>query len=169
MVLMLGMAMAATSSPALAVNLDNNNGLGDAGIFQYYTITEGWQTFFRVTNTSDQAVSVKVRFREAANSREVLDFIIFLSPYDVWTGWTDENATWNGKPGIRTTDTSCLYPLPDTNNTGEGWKTISRNLLGADFQERAFASGDYDDNGNNHHTSTQRMSEGHLGACPRMI
>ena len=29
--------------------------------------------------------SVKVRFLEGKNSREVLDFNLFLSPFDVWT------------------------------------------------------------------------------------
>jgi hypothetical protein len=106
-------------------------------------------------------VSVKVRFREAANSREVLDFIIFLSPYDMWAGWTDADAIGLGNPGVRTSDTSCLYPMQDTNNTDEGWKTINGDLLGAEFQDRAF-TGVYDDNGDNFHSSLERMSEGHI-------
>jgi hypothetical protein len=162
--LALGMGIATTASGELmrvGVHLDNNDRLGDAGIFQYYTANGGWQTFIRVINTSDDAVSVKVRFREAANSREVLDYIIFLSPYDMWAGWTDANATGSGMPGVRTSDTSCLYPLPDTNNTGEGWKTLNGNLLGADFQDRGFTD-IYNDNGDNYHTSLERMSEGHL-------
>jgi hypothetical protein len=166
--LALGFGIATTASAVMqqrgGVHIDNNDRLGDAGIFQYYTAQGGWQTFIRVINTSDDAVSVKVRFREAANSREVLDFIIFLSPYDMWAGWTDDDALDHGKPGVRTLDTSCLYPLPDTNNTDEGWKTIAGNLLGADFQSRAYTDEDfdYDDGGNDDHTTLQRMSEGHL-------
>ena len=162
--LALALGMAGTSMTAQAVWLKNNDRLGDAGIFQYYTANGGWQTFIRVINTSDDAVSVKVRFRDAANSREVLDFIVFLSPHDVWAGWTDTNATGNNEPGVRTLDTSCLYPLPDTNNTTEGWKSLGGNLLGADFQSRAFTYDDYDydDGGNVDHTPTQRMAEGHL-------
>ena len=158
-----GMASAGVDEPGVSpqVHLANNDGLGDAGIFQYYTVNGGWQTFIRVINTSNDAVSVKVRFREAANSREVLDFIIFLSPHDAWAGWTDADATDRGFPGVRTLDTSCLYPLPDSNNTAEGWKTVDGNLLGAEFQERAF-TGVYDDNGNDFHTSLERVSEGHL-------
>ena len=99
--LALGTGMA--TNTAQAVTLDNNDRLGDAGIFQYYTVNGGWQTFIRLINTSADAVSVKVRFREAHNSREVFDFIIFLSPYDMWAGWTDLDAGW-GAPGVKTSD-----------------------------------------------------------------
>ena len=111
--------------------------MGDAGLFQYYTVNGGWQTFVRVINTSDQVVSVKLRFREAANSREVLDFVVFLSAYDMWSGWTDHDAISNGWPGIRTNDTSCLFPEPGSSLT-EGFQIIAGNLVGAEFQTRAF-------------------------------
>ena len=143
------------------VQLDNNDRLGDAGIFQYYTVNNDWQTFVRVINTSDHAVSVKVRFLEAANSREVLDYIIFLSPFDMWSGWTDADATGTGNPGVRTLDTSCLYPALDNNNTSYGWKTVDANLglLGADFSDAAFTDLYADNSGK---SSLQRMSEGHV-------
>jgi hypothetical protein len=171
---MLGLGIAATSSTAMAVELDNNNRLGDAGIFQYYTATGDWQTFIRVINTSENAVAVKIRFREAANSREVFDYTVFLSPYDVWSGWTDSNV-WGAAdladavPGVRTNDTSCLYPLPDNNNQNEGWQTINAalNLKGAEFQSRSFTDNinpirPYDDGGNVAHTVKERLSEGHI-------
>ena len=74
-------------------------------------------------------MAVKVRFREQANSREVLDFTVFLSPNDMWQAWTDRHAVprdwapdesrWsieNGwVPGIRTTDTSCIVPEKNGN------------------------------------------------------
>lgn len=160
----LGLGVAATSSTALAVELDNNNRLGDAGIFQYYTATGDWQTFMRIVNTSDEAVAVKVRFREAANSREVLDYIIFLSPRDMWSGWTSSDVAGNGRPGVKTNDTSCLYPLPDNNAIDEGWVTLAGNTKAAEFQDRAFSDngllGDYDDGANP--TARERVSEGHI-------
>lgn len=48
------------------------------------------QNNFRIFNNSDNAVAVKVRFREAENSRDVLDFIVVLSPDDAWSGWIDD-------------------------------------------------------------------------------
>jgi hypothetical protein len=34
----------------------------------------------------DRSKPVKVRFLEGYNSREVLDFDLYLTPHDVWTG-----------------------------------------------------------------------------------
>ena len=120
----------------------------------------------RAACVSDQVVSVKMRFREAANSREVLDFVIFLSAYDMWAGWTDANAVGNGIPGVRTLDTSCLYPTPGSNLT-EGFQIVNGNLVGAEFQTRAFTDdpltdAKYDDGGNSDHTPMERISEGHI-------
>ncbi len=164
----LGLALSAVMAGGLlasgtqAVTL-TPDGLGDAALFQYYTANGNWQTFFRLINTSDKALAVKVRFREAANSREVLDFIVFMSPFDMWHAWTDKDALRNGGgPGIRTNDTSCVYPLPDTtNDPNEGWQTIdaAANLIGARFKNRAF-TGIYSDNAAK--SDLERMSEGHF-------
>jgi hypothetical protein len=78
-----------------------------------------------VTNTSDRVVAVKVRFREALNSRDVFDFNVILSPYDIWTGYLVEGG--NG-PILRTTDKSCTVgaipaagqPCTTTAYTGPG-------------------------------------------------
>jgi len=160
--LALGVGIAASSSSVMAVTLGNDDGLGDAGIFQYYTAQEGWQTFVRIINTSDKAASVKVRFREAANSREVLDFIVFMSPHDMWVAWTDKDATGNGVPGIRTNDSSCIYP-GELNNLGQGFVNMGNpanpRLIGADFSTAAFTGVYWDGTG---HSDTARLSEGHI-------
>lgn len=149
--------VASTNTQAVQLAKD---GLGDAAIFQYYSAQDSWQTFFRIINTnSGRATAVKVRFREAANSREVLDFVVLLSPGDMWTAWTDGNPLGNGVPGIKTNDTSCLMPLQDTNTTTEGFKTIGGDLKGANFQSRAF-TGDYADNGVP--SVAARLAEGHM-------
>jgi hypothetical protein len=153
-----------TSGPAQAVKLDNNDRLGDAGIFQYYTAHSGWQTFFRIINTSENPVSVKLRFHEGANSREVLDFIVFLSGRDMWSAWTTADALGDGSgPGIRTNDTSCVFGGADGNNTSppEGWRTLANGTLAARFLDKAY-TGDYDDGGNANVDPLDRKSEGYL-------
>lgn len=110
-----GVSMVPTAQ-AVSVAQDN---IGQALIFPYYTVQGGWMSLFGVTNTSGNIVAVKVRFRESYNSRDVLDFNIILSPYDVWTGWVAETA--NG-PAIFSEDNSCtvgtvtssgvLFPSP---------------------------------------------------------
>lgn len=91
---------------AHAVNL-SQDGLGDVLLFPYYTVRGGWNTLFSVTNTSDYAVAVKVRFHEAVNSRDVFDFNVVMSPHDVWTAWVTDSA--NG-PVLHTDDNSCTVP-----------------------------------------------------------
>jgi len=86
----------------------SRTGLGSALIFPYYTVNAGWATTFNVTNTSANTLAVKVRFHERKNSRDVLDFVIVLSPYDVWTGWVQDSDQGTQ---LFTNDSSCTSPL----------------------------------------------------------
>lgn len=98
---------------ASAVNL-NPDGLGQVLIYPYYTVNsngagDNLQTLFSVVNTTDQGKAIKVRFVEGYNSREVRDFHVYLSPYDVWTAALfklpgDEAAN------LLTDDNSCTVP-----------------------------------------------------------
>ena len=81
-------ALAATlgaAASAHAVNV-NQHGLGQVLLYPIYTAEEGNVTAVHVTNTTNQVKAVKVRFVEGMNSQEVLDFNLYLSPNDVWTG-----------------------------------------------------------------------------------
>lgn len=94
------------STSAQAVNL-SPDGLGQVQIFPYYTVKNGHDTYIHLTNTSADTVAVKIRFREAKNSREVRDFNIVLSPYDMWTG----AVTGSGEGAkVVTFDKSCTSP-----------------------------------------------------------
>ena len=64
----------------------NHDGLGQALIYPYYTMRDGNIMLLSVVNTTADAKAVKVRILEGKNSQEVLDFNLFLSPFDVWTG-----------------------------------------------------------------------------------
>ena len=82
---------------AEAVNL-NPEGLGQALIYPYYTVRNGangfaYNTLLSVVNTTSSAKAVKVRFLEGKNSKEVLDFNLFLSHEDVWTATVVATAT----------------------------------------------------------------------------
>ena len=77
--------VAGIASVANAVNL-NPDGLGQVLIYPYYTVNGGNSTLVSIVNTTEFGKAVKVRFVEGYNSREVLDFNLYLSPYDVWTG-----------------------------------------------------------------------------------
>jgi hypothetical protein len=108
-----GLAGAAgLAGTAQAVNL-NPDGLGQVLIYPYYTTNDGNQTLLSVVNTTDQAKAVKVRFLEGYNSREVLDFNLYLSAWDVWVASIFDD---NGTPSLRIVDDSCTVPyLYDSN------------------------------------------------------
>ena len=97
----LGLAGAAN-----AVNV-NHDGTGQVLIYDWYTVEDGIDTLISITNTTSEAVALKVRFVEAMNSQEVLDFNLYLSPYDMWTG--NVAATADGAE-LSTSDNSCTVP-----------------------------------------------------------
>ena len=92
-----------------AVNL-NPDGLGQVLIYPYYTVNAGNSTLVSVVNTTEEVKAVKVRFLEALNSREVLDFNLYLSPFDVWTAAVVEGGSTTGPGRLFTQDTSCTVP-----------------------------------------------------------
>jgi len=100
------------SMQVAAVNLSQDN-IGDVVIYPYYTVRDGWTTDFVVINTSGSTVVAKVRFHEARNSRDVLDFTVVLSPKDIISGWVEEGPTG---PRVRFPDNAeatCIVPTPD--------------------------------------------------------
>ncbi len=125
-----GLAGAAgIAASAQAVNI-NPDGLGQVLIYPYYTTRAGNMTLLSVVNTTENAKAVKVRFMEGRNTREVLDFNLYMSPYDVWTAalidggvvdadcaleqtpdvpWDDDTGQC-GIPHMLTTDTTCTVP-----------------------------------------------------------
>ncbi len=113
-------ALGATGAQAVSVNHD---GLGQALIYPYYTvravaipigttpptsIDAAYNSLLSVVNSTASAKAVKVRFLEGKNSREVLDFNLYLSAKDVWTAAII--PTTDGA-GIFTADKSCTTPV----------------------------------------------------------
>lgn len=81
----------------------------------YYSAQGSTATLFNITNTdNDNGKAVKVRFRSASNSDDVLDFTVFLSPGDVWSASVSRGADGLGR--IKTSDNSCTLPAQ-----GAGW------------------------------------------------
>ena len=103
--------VAGIASVANALNI-NPDGLGEVLIYPYYTVNGGNQTLISVVNTTDAGKAVKVRFLEGRNSREVLDFNLYLSPFDVWTAsaFSISDTGPNNPGNIVTLDNSCTVP-----------------------------------------------------------
>lgn len=128
-----GLAGMASVSHAVNVNPD---GLGQVLIYPYYTARGGNDTLISVVNTTNQTKALKVRFIEALNSREVLDFNLYMSPYDVWTAAVTETAAGGAK--MITADTSCTVPYfqgGTPGNVGEQ-EFLNFQYTGSDFGDR---------------------------------
>lgn len=144
-----GLAGAAGTAQAVHVNSD---GLGEVLLYPYYTVENGQATLFTVVNTTDQVKAVKVRLIEAMNSHETLDFNLYLSPEDHWSGSISADPDGEGAI-LKTGDTSCTVPVIDP----EGEKL--RNLLFSDNSDTLGASYDLDDGGPE---GLERTREGYI-------
>jgi hypothetical protein len=112
------------------------NGKGDLLIFPFfYTDGSGLGTKITIINTSTKYSTVaKVVIKSYYYSQELRDFLIYLSPADVWTGYI---VTFDGIPYIASYDDSVtpdgstwasvdnlfMYPLVEATGDGD-WNTF---------------------------------------------
>jgi hypothetical protein len=97
------------ASGAHAVISVNTTGVGDMLLVPYFSAQAENATLLSITNTDTQnGKAVKVRFRGAANSDDILDFQVFLSPTDIWTANVSKGA--DGRAVLTTSDKSCTKP-----------------------------------------------------------
>jgi hypothetical protein len=150
---LMGAGALATAGTANAVYL-NSDGLGEVLIYPYYTVRNNVDTLVSVVNTTNQGKAVKVRFREGKNSADVLDFNLYLSPKDVWTASVAliaDNGNGTGGARLRTSDTSCVFPLEDE---------FGNKLRGNGFPFRSF--GYIGSNADGGPTGIDRVREGYI-------
>lgn len=102
-----------SSMAAQAVSLNDSGSEGSVLIFPYYNVNNSFVTNFNITNTTDAYKAVKIRFRESENSNDVLDFNLYLSPFDVFTMQLREGS--DGGVNLTTTDKSCTHPTIPAN------------------------------------------------------
>jgi len=116
--------VAGLAGMANAVNL-NPDGLGQVLLYPYYTVNDGNATLLSVVNTTNEAKAVKVRFLESLNSAEVLDFNLYLSPFDVWSA---SIVSTEAGASLVTNDTSCT--VPNGVGSGEGTAFVNFEFAG---------------------------------------
>lgn len=140
--------MAGMVSVSNAVNL-NPDGLGQVLLYPYYSARGGNDTLISIVNTTDNAKSVKIRFLESLNSAEVLDFNIYMSPFDVWVAAV--TATDEGGGKIIIPDNSCTVPY------------LFETTGGDDFGEQEFLDLIYtSDGGDGGPQGIERTASGHI-------
>lgn len=107
------MMLAAMGGTAFALDFTDHvkvapNGQGDALIYPVYAAANGgWESKIWLINTAtDRSVVAKIIFRSMVNTQELLDFLIYLSPTDVWNGLVRVGS--GGAVEVYSTDDSAL-------------------------------------------------------------
>ncbi|MFC3194121.1 hypothetical protein ACFODZ_07700 [Marinicella sediminis] len=99
----------------------NPDGTGEVLIYPYYTARNNFNTSYSIVNTTAEAKAIKVRFLEGHQGVWMLDFNVYLGPFDVWTGalipTTSSLPPVTGEPSVMhlTNDLSCA---PDLDKSG---------------------------------------------------
>ncbi|MCU7886487.1 MAG: hypothetical protein KZQ82_20045, partial [Candidatus Thiodiazotropha sp. (ex Lucinoma annulata)] len=104
----IALLMFSISSLAMAVHV-NHDRTGQVALLPYYTVNNNFITNFTITNTTTLWKVVRVRILESRNSGDLLNFNVYLSPFDVWNGTLRKNST-TGLPNLISEDESCTYP-----------------------------------------------------------
>ena len=98
------------ATPGTALTL-TSDGIGHKLVVPYFSTQSGNATLINVVNTDTiNGKLVKVRFRGAGNSDDLLDFQVLMSPGDVWTASVTQDAT-TGAAKLTTTDATCVIGL----------------------------------------------------------
>ena len=110
----------ATAGAALVLNPD---GIGHQLVVPYFTVQGDNVTLLNITNTDlVNGKVVKVRFRGAANSDDLFDFQVLMSPGDVWTATVSQDAA-SKVARLTTTDKTCVLPAAVSQAGGNTFAT----------------------------------------------
>ncbi|MBT3014578.1 MAG: hypothetical protein N0E58_17695 [Candidatus Thiodiazotropha endolucinida] len=125
------MLMATATAGVNAAHV-NTDGTGQVALLPYYNVNNNFITNVNITNTTGEYKAVKLRFRESRISADVLDFNVYMSPFDVW------NATirLNGSvANIITEDETCTYPAKAALQAGVDFRNIYTATTDEDLTE----------------------------------
>lgn len=128
----------ATAVTAATVLERNADGIGHQLIIPYFTTQSDNATLIEITNHDLlRGKLVKVRFRGAANSDDLYDFTLALSPGDVWTAAVSKDAA-TGLAKLVSSDASCVLPSSaksGTFSTARVDQTLTGDALAAQTRE----------------------------------
>ena len=135
-----GAANAAVISPAVgpgaAVLLEpTTTGVGHVLVVPYFSTQGNNKTLLNIVNTDTvNGKAIKLRYRGAANSDDIFDITVYLSPGDVWTA--DVAADGEGFSRLVTTDNSCTLPSAEAIKGDSNGRFKTNRVLGAKDQTR---------------------------------
>lgn len=107
----------------------SSRGLGQVLLFPYYTVNNNLNSLINIMNTTENAKALRVRFREAANGKEVFAFNVYLGPNDQWVGGLYKSSDEYGTvTRMINADPSCTVPKLE----GDSLLFYSDNYVNAD-------------------------------------
>ena len=117
-----GLPAVSAEAPAANTLRPTTSGIGHVLVVPYFSTQDGNKTLLSITNTDlVNGKAVKLRFRGAANSDDIFDISIFLSPGDVWSA--DVGSDNGIVSRLFTKDTSCTLPsIQDIKDLGGEFK-----------------------------------------------
>lgn len=125
-------AVAINGVPPATELVANSQGSGHILLVPYYSAQAGNDTYLNIVNTDMRnGKAVKVRFRGASNSDDVLDFTILLSPGDVWAGAVSRPDP-SLPPKLTTSDKTCTLPSIPSGGAGFITSRLHPNLTAAE-------------------------------------
>jgi hypothetical protein len=151
--------VAASSGVAVAQSGQyvNADGTGQVLLFPFYNADNGNATNMHIVNTMNETKAVKIRFMEYKNSDEVLDFNLYLSPYDHFAFGVIKDPNGAGAAVI-TSDNSCTVPALGSPNGAFGG-TATENADGSITRVQPFVNYQYD---GDEDSTIQRTLTGHV-------
>lgn len=110
----LGLAGVASAGTVITAGADatalevSPTGVGHILLVPYFSTQNGNVSLLNITNTDTvNGKAVKLRYRGAANSDDIYDITVFLSPGDMWSANVSQK---NGVSTLVTKDNSCTLP-----------------------------------------------------------
>lgn len=102
-----GALSTAAAQPAMHLS---TTGTGQVLIYPYYTTHGGLTTIFTVANTTSTVRALKVRLLEGVNSKPVLDFNLYMSPFATFAAAVAPGGDDTQPARLVTQDRSCTVP-----------------------------------------------------------
>lgn len=111
----LGIAIAAQLSTAAAFAQQhvNSENTGSVLLYPFYNAANDNDTYLHVSNTTAENKAVKIRFMEHRNSNVILEFNVYMGPYDIFPAGIQQQG--DGAV-VYTNDATCTVPALGTEN-----------------------------------------------------
>ncbi len=106
-------------------------GIGHVLVVPYFTSQESNHSLLNIVNTDQvNGKAVKLRYRGAANSDDLFDITIYLSPGDMWTA--DVAVDSEGFSRLETADNSCTLPSAADIKSANNGRFVTHRVRNAD-------------------------------------